>query len=148
MYEKYKNQGFVILGFPCNQFGNQEPGTNAEIKEFAGQFSTTWPLFAKISVNGSDAHPVYKFLKSQLTGTLGSSIKWNFTKFLCDRNGRPFKRFGPPTKPLELTADIEELLKTPVPEGLIKGSSDAGKIESPSSLEGSAKIESPSSGTS
>jgi len=118
MYEKYKAQGFVILGFPCNQFGSQEPGSHLEIKGFTQKFGTTWPIFSKINVNGSEAHPIYKFLKSQLTGTLGSSIKWNFTKFLCDRSGKPFKRYGPPSKPLELVPDIEELLKTPIPEGI------------------------------
>jgi len=143
IYEKYKSQGFVILGFPCNQFGSQEPGTNAEIKAFAAKFGTTWPVFAKINVNGSDAHPIYKFLKSQLTGTLGSSIKWNFTKFLCDRNGKPFKRYGPPSKPQELVPDIEELLKTPIPEApkAAEAKVEAPKIESPKSE--TPKIESP-----
>jgi len=135
MYEKYKSQGFVILGFPCNQFGSQEPGTNGEIKEFAAKFGTTWPLFAKINVNGSDAHPTYKFLKSQLTGTLGSSIKWNFTKFLCDRSGKPFKRYGPPSKPLELVPDIEDLLRAPMPEAKVEAKVEAPRIESPSSSE-------------
>jgi len=150
MYEKYKSQGFVILGFPCNQFGSQEPGTNAEIKAFIAKFGTTWPVFAKINVNGSDAHPIYKFLKSQLTGTLGSSIKWNFTKFLCDRSGKPFKRYGPPSKPLELVPDIEELLKTPIPADAPKAEAkvEAPRIESPSSSnvdapKAEAKVEAP-----
>jgi len=111
LYEKYRERGFVVLGFPCNQFGRQEPGTNQEIKQFAQfTYSVTFPMFSKIDVNGSNAHPLFLFLRAQLTGTLGSSIKWNFTKFLVDRKGRPLKRFGPPTLPFEFETDIQNLL--------------------------------------
>jgi len=99
------------LGFPCNQFGKQEPGTNLEIKQFAQfGYNVTFKLFSKIDVNGANAHPLWLFLRSQLTGILGSSIKWNFTKFLVDRNGKPLKRFGPPTAPFEFETDIQNLL--------------------------------------
>jgi len=111
IYKKYKDRGFAVLAFPCNQFGGQEPGTNESIKETVrDEHGATFPLFSKAKVNGSDAHPIYKFLKTKLKGTLGSAIKWNFTKFLCDRNGIPIRRAGPPTKPIELSADIEQLL--------------------------------------
>lgn len=111
LYEKYGDQGFVILGFPCNQFGKQEPKSDAEIKEFVAQYGVTFPMFSKINVNGSKAHPIFLFLRAKLTGTLGSSIKWNFTKFLCDRDGRPVARFGPPSKPLEFENEIRQLLE-------------------------------------
>jgi len=111
LYDKYQQRGFVVLGFPCNQFGKQEPGTNQEIKEFANiNYKVTFPLFSKIDVNGSNAHPLWLFLRSQLTGVLGSSIKWNFTKFLVDRTGKPVKRYGPPTPPFDFESDIQSLL--------------------------------------
>jgi len=111
LYEKYQYQGFIVLGFPCNQFGKQEAGTNHEIKDFVkSKHNVTFPMFSKIEVNGSNAHPLFIFLRSKLTGILGSSIKWNFTKFLIDRQGRPVKRFGPPQLPLDFEKDIQELL--------------------------------------
>jgi len=111
LYEKYQPEGFEILGFPCNQFGNQEPGTNEEIVQFVKKFNVSFTLFDKIDVNGKNAAPLFTFLKAKLGGTLGASIKWNFTKFLCDRNGLPVKRFGPPSKPLSFENDIVEEIK-------------------------------------
>ena len=112
LYSDYKDKGFEILAFPCNQFGRQEPGTNEEIKEFCStNYSVTFPLFNKIKVNGKDAHPLYKFLKKRLPGTMGTeAIKWNFTKFLIDKSGTPVKRFGSATKPDSIRGDIEKLL--------------------------------------
>lgn len=112
LYEKYKDKGLVILGFPCNQFGSQEPGTNEEIKEFCSvNFGVTFPMFDKIDVNGKDAHPLYNYLRSQAKGTLGTeAIKWNFTKFLVDKNGKVIDRYGSQTKPEELGPKIEEIL--------------------------------------
>jgi len=111
LYRKYKDRGFVILGFPCNQFGNQEPGTDEEI---AGgcivNYGVSFQMFSKIDVNGSDAHPLFKFLKDSLPGTFGKMIKWNFTKFLIDRNGLPVKRYSSSTVPANLEKDIEKLL--------------------------------------
>jgi len=104
------DQGLEILAFPCNQFGRQEPKTNAEIKDFFNAKGATFPLFEKIYVNGSKAHPIYMFLRAKIGGIMGSSIKWNFTKFLCDRNGTPVERYSPPTKPFEFKKDIMELL--------------------------------------
>ena len=114
LYEKYKDKGLVILGFPCNQFGSQEPGTNKEIKEFCSStYNVTFPLFDKIEVNGDGAHPLYKFLTETVTGILGTkSIKWNFTKFLIDKNGVPIDRYGSSTSPESIAEDIEKLLKT------------------------------------
>ena len=112
LYEKYKDQGLVILGFPCNQFAHQDPGTNAEIGEFCtANYGVTFPMFEKIDVNGEQAHPLYKYLKDALGGTLGDGIKWNFTKFLLDRNGNPVKRFAPMLKPADMEEDIVALLK-------------------------------------
>jgi glutathione peroxidase len=100
LYKKYKDEGLVILGFPCNQFGNQEPGDEKSISEGCLiNYGVTFPIFSKIDVNGEDAHPIYKYLKAELKGPLGSKIKWNFTKFLIDPNGYPIKRFAPSTKP-------------------------------------------------
>eukprot|EP00794_Sanderia_malayensis_P010788 gene10788-11942_t len=104
---KYSERGLRILGFPCNQFGKQEPGTNAEIKEFATNHEAKYDLFAKIEVNGDGAHPLYKYLKKAKGGTFGDSIKWNFTKFLCSRHGVPVKRYSPTTDPLSTVKDIE-----------------------------------------
>ncbi len=100
LYQKYLPKDFVILGFPCNQFANQEPGDAKTIQEECLiNYGVTFPMFAKIDVNGENAHPIYKYLKSKLNGTFGSRIKWNFTKFLIDSNGKPVKRFSPFTKP-------------------------------------------------
>jgi len=113
LYGKYRQQGFFVLGFPSNQFGSQEPGTADEIKTFCqSQYGITFPLFAKTDVNGANAHPLYEFLKSEQPGILGTlGIKWNFTKFLVDRQGHPIKRFGPQDKPESLERDIEAALK-------------------------------------
>ncbi|MFZ5628584.1 MAG: glutathione peroxidase [Spirochaetota bacterium] len=113
IYEKYKDQGFVILGFPCNQFGAQEPGSETEIEQFCQvNYGVKFPMFGKIDVNGSNAHPLYKFLTSEKPGILGlEAIKWNFTKFLVDKNGNPVKRYAPNTKPEDIAGDIEKLLK-------------------------------------
>lgn len=112
LYRKYKDQGFCVLGFPCNQFGHQEPGDETEIREFCStKYSVTFPLFAKIDVNGDDAHPLYKFLKSAKAGILGTeAIKWNFTKFLVDREGNVANRYAPTTTPEGIAHDIEALL--------------------------------------
>src|SRR5690554_1777858 len=94
LYRTYQDKGLVILGFPCNQFGNQEPGDAASITETCQiNYGVSFPMFAKIEVNGENAHPIYKYLKQELRGTFGSSIKWNFTKFLIDSDGQPVKRF-------------------------------------------------------
>jgi glutathione peroxidase len=113
LYEKYKDQGFVILGFPCNQFGAQEPGSESEIEQFCQvNYGVKFPMFGKIDVNGSNAHPLYKFLTSEKPGILGTeAIKWNFTKFLVDKNGNPVKRYAPNTKPEDIADDIEKLLR-------------------------------------
>ena len=103
LYEEFRDQGFVVLGFPCDQFAHQEPGTDEEIGAFCERnFGVEFPLFSKIDVNGSDAHPLYGWLKSEKGGLLGSRIKWNFTKFLVARDGRVIGRFGPNRKPEDL----------------------------------------------
>jgi glutathione peroxidase len=114
VYEKYKDQGFVILGFPANNFGSQEPGTNAEIKTFCTRkYSVTFPMYAKISVKGADKAPLYQYLTEQTSPGISGEIQWNFTKFLVDRNGNVVKRFEPPVKPdaKEVTDAIEKELK-------------------------------------
>lgn len=111
LYKKYNGQGLEILGFPCNQFGKQEPGTEKEISDGCLiNYGVTFPMFAKINVNGKNAHPIYKYLKEELKGKVFNDIKWNFTKFLIDSEGKPIKRFSPTTKPKELEKEIEELL--------------------------------------
>eukprot|EP01018_Ginkgo_biloba_P014215 Gb_38747 [translate_table: standard] len=112
LYEKYKTQGFEILAFPCNQFGGQEPGKNPEIKEFAcTRFKAEFPIFDKVDVNGPSTAPVYKFLKSSKGGgLLGDSIKWNFEKFLVDRDGKVVQRYAPTTSPFQIEKDIQKLL--------------------------------------
>ena len=108
----YRDKGFTVLGFPCNQFGAQEPGDAEEIANFCKlTYDVDFPLFAKIDVNGDDAAPIYKYLKDEAPGLLGSkAIKWNFTKFLVDRSGKVVKRYAPQTKPEELASEIEALL--------------------------------------
>jgi glutathione peroxidase len=104
-------RGFSVLGFPCNQFGGQEPGDARQIEEFcSSQYDVSFPMFAKIDVNGSRAHPLYNYLKSEKSGLLGSSIKWNFTKFLVDRAGQVVGRFAPTMRPEALKKEIEALL--------------------------------------
>ncbi len=112
LYQKYKDRGLVILGFPCNQFGAQEPGSATEIGAFCQKnYGVSFPMFAKIEVNGENAHPLYQHLKKSAPGVLGSeAIKWNFTKFLVDRNGQVVKRYASATTPEALAADIESLL--------------------------------------
>jgi len=115
LYRKFADRGFVVLGFPCNQFGNQEPGDEKQIMEFCRlNYGVTFPMYAKIEVNGSNAHPLYEFLKKQRLGVPESgTIKWNFTKFLIDRDGHVVQRFAPSTKPGDLENDIEALLSLP-----------------------------------
>ncbi|CAL0313476.1 unnamed protein product [Lupinus luteus] len=113
IYEKYKNQGLEILAFPCNQFGMQEPGSNEEIKQFAcTRFKAEFPIFDKVDVNGLFTAPVYKFLKSSVGGFLGDLIKWNFEKFLVDKNGKVVERYPPTTSPFQIEKDIQRLLTT------------------------------------
>ncbi|QJQ07054.1 glutathione peroxidase [Undibacterium piscinae] len=112
LYQQFHQQGLEVLGFPCNQFGHQEPGSAEEIGSFCEKnFGVTFPLFAKIEVNGAHAHPLYQYLKSAAPGILGSeAIKWNFTKFLIRKDGTVFKRYAPQTMPKELIEDIQALL--------------------------------------
>jgi len=112
VYEQFKDKGAVVLGFPCNQFGGQEPGGEAEIGAFCEKnFGVTFPLFKKVDVNGSAAHPLFQHLKKAAPGLLGTeAIKWNFTKFLVRKDGTVYKRYAPSTKPEELVGDIEKLL--------------------------------------
>jgi glutathione peroxidase len=111
LYAKYKDRGFAVLGFPCDQFGHQEPGDDSEIKSFCEtNYGVNFPLFAKIDVNGPNTHPVYEFLKGQKGGLLTDSIKWNFTKFLVDKKGRVVDRFAPMTTPASIEAQVEKLL--------------------------------------
>ncbi len=113
IYEKYKEQGFEVLAFPCNQFGKQEPGDQKEIESFCSlNFGTKFPIFKKVNVNGSKATALYDFLKEQAPGVLGTkAIKWNFTKFLVDKEGNVLKRYAPRDRPEDLAQDIEKLLK-------------------------------------
>ncbi|NCN08736.1 MAG: glutathione peroxidase [Leptospira sp.] len=112
IYEKYNKDGFEVLAFPCNQFGEQEPGDDSEIKSFCDMnYSITFPIFKKVEVNGKTAHPLYNYLKEQAPGLLGlKDIKWNFTKFLVDKDGNVIKRYAPMTEPSEIEADIKKLL--------------------------------------
>ncbi len=111
LYLKFKEKGLVILGFPCNQFGDQEPGSDKEISEGCIiNYGVTFQMFSKIDVNGDSAHPIYKYLKNKLPGIFGTKIRWNFAKFLIDSNGIPIRRYSPTTKPEQLEKDIERLL--------------------------------------
>lgn len=115
LYRSYRQRGFAVLGFPCNQFGRQEPGSPAEIASFCrGKYGVSFPMFEKIDVNGPDAHPLFRLLKREQPGWLGilgaSRIRWNFTKFLVDREGRVVARFGPSIAPAKMGAKIEALL--------------------------------------
>ena len=111
LYDKYKDKGLEILDFPCNQFGHQAPGTEDEIQEFCSlKYHTTFPLFAKIDVNGKDAEPLFTYLKASKGGFLGDDIKWNFTKFLVSRDGTVVDRYAPMTKPEQIEGDILKLL--------------------------------------
>jgi glutathione peroxidase len=112
LHRRYKDKGLLVLGFPCNQFANQEPGDMNEIKEFCSlTYNVDFPMFAKIEVNGEKTHPLYKFLKQKAPGLFGlKAIKWNFTKFLVDKNGNVIKRYAPAKDPLSISGDIEKLL--------------------------------------
>ncbi len=112
LYKKYKDKGLVVLGFPSNQFGEQEPGPDSEIAEFCEMnYGVTFPMFSKIDVNGAKAHPLFKYLTSSKKGLLGSqAIKWNFTKFLVGRDGTVLERYAPTTKPEDIAGDIEKAL--------------------------------------
>lgn len=109
LYRKHQDKGLVVLGFPSNQFANQEPGDEKSIAEGClVNYGVTFPMFSKIEVNGPDAHPLYKYLRSELPGVFSSSIKWNFTKFLIDSDGKPVKRFSPTTKPEKIDEFLEK----------------------------------------
>ncbi len=111
LHREFASRGFAVLGFPCNQFGGQEPGTAGEIGAFCeSRYDVTFPMFEKIDVNGANAHPLYYYLKREKSGLLGSAIKWNFTKFLVDRTGQVTARHAPTTRPESLKKDIEALL--------------------------------------
>lgn len=111
LYKEYKDLGVEILGFPCNQFLNQEPGNNEEVKNFCQiNYGVTFNMFEKIDVNGSNTHPIYKYLKDQERGLLTNDIKWNFTKFLIDKEGNVIKRYSPTTSPLKIKNDIEKII--------------------------------------
>lgn len=111
LYETYKDKGFIVLGFPSNQFGSQEPGNEKSIQEFCQvNYGVTFPLFAKIDVNGKNAHPLYKYLTTVKSSLFGSSIKWNFTKFLINRKGIPVERYASITAPKKIAKDIEKLI--------------------------------------
>jgi glutathione peroxidase len=113
LYRRYRERGLVVLGFPCDQFGHQEPGDEAAIKQFCvAEYGVTFPMFAKIKVNGAETHPLFAALKAKTSGLFGvKAIKWNFTKFLIDRSGRSIKRYAPIRKPKDLERDIEAFLK-------------------------------------
>ena len=112
LYDEYKDRGLMILGFPCNQFLKQDPGSDAEISEFCSlNYGVTFPMFSKVEVNGDNTHPLFQYLKSEAKGVMGSEkIKWNFTKFLVNRDGDVIKRFAPNTEPKDIAKDIEPLL--------------------------------------
>ena len=112
LYKEFKDSGLIILGFPCNQFGAQEPGNEIEIQQFCSlTYDVSFPIMSKVNVNGSDAAPIYDFLKSNAPGFLGTEmIKWNFTKFLIGKDGEVIKRYAPNTEPIEITADIKKAL--------------------------------------
>jgi glutathione peroxidase len=111
LQKTYGSRGFSVLGFPCNQFGRQEPGNAAQIEQFcSANYAVSFPMFDKIEVNGDQAHPLYRYLKGEKSGLLGPSIKWNFTKFLVDRSGKVVARHAPTTTPEALTKEIEALL--------------------------------------
>lgn len=111
LYQKYKDQGLVILGFPCNQFGGQDPGSNEQIGAFCQKnYGVSFPMFAKVDVKGAGAHPIFRYLTNNSKGVLGSGIKWNFSKFLIGRDGKVINRYAPTTKPESLEEDIEKAL--------------------------------------
>ncbi|MBY7142312.1 glutathione peroxidase [Virgibacillus sp. NKC19-3] len=112
VYDKYKDQDFEILGFPCNQFNNQDPGSDEEISQFCERnYGVSFPMFSKVDVKGENAHPLFKYLTTEEKGILTKDIKWNFTKFLIDKNGEVIDRFAPQTKPENLVKDIERAVE-------------------------------------
>ncbi len=112
LHEKYGEQGFTVLGFPCDQFGNQEPGGEAEIGAFCQKnYGVSFPMMSKVEVNGDDAHPLYQWLRSEKGGLLGGKIKWNFTKYLVGKDGQVVDRYAPTTKPEKISGDIEKALR-------------------------------------
>ena len=112
LYEQYRDQGLVVLGFPCNQFANQEPGTDTEASQFCQlNYGVDFPMFAKVDVNGSNAHPLWQWLRGQRSGMLGDAIKWNFTKFLVGRDGQVIERFAPTTSPAKMREAVETALQ-------------------------------------
>lgn len=112
LYQKYQSEGLEILGFPCNQFGAQEPGTASDIESFCAiNYGVSFPMFEKIEVNGRGAHPLFKYLKKELPGTLTNAIKWNFTKFLIAADGQPLKRYAPTTEPSNIEVDLKAAIK-------------------------------------
>lgn len=114
LYQQYKDQGLTVIGFPCNQFGAQDPGSNDEIGAFCQKnYGVSFPMMAKVDVNGDDAHPIFDWLKAQKGGVLTDGIKWNFTKFLISRDGRVIDRYAPTTKPDAIKEDIEKALSVP-----------------------------------
>ncbi|CEG49095.1 RxLR-like protein [Plasmopara halstedii] len=126
LYEKYHDEGFMVLGFPCNQFGGQEPGTADDILKFTQEkYHVTFPLFSKVDVNGENAHPLFTYLKKQLDGYITNDIKWNFTKFLIV-NHEPFMRYGTSTSPLEIESDIIQALQK---SRLVDDSDDGGAAD-------------------
>ena len=111
LYEKYKDQGLEVLGFPCNQFGGQDPGSNEQIGEFCQKnYGVSFPMFSKVDVKGPEAHAIFRYLTNNSKGILGNGIKWNFTKFLIGRDGKVLSRFAPTTKPEDLEVEIEKVL--------------------------------------
>lgn len=111
LYEEIGNEDFEILGFPCNQFGGQDPGENQDIASFcSANYGVTFPMFSKVDVNGDDAHPLFKYLVKEQKGLLTEDIKWNFTKFLVDKNGKVIDRFGPKKEPKKIKKDIEKVI--------------------------------------
>jgi len=112
LHETYADQGFTVIGFPCDQFGGQEPGDDAEIGAFCQKnYGVTFPMMSKVEVNGDNAHPVYAWLRSEKGGVLGSKIKWNFTKYLVGKDGQVIDRYAPTTKPEKIAGDVEKALE-------------------------------------
>ena len=111
LWDEYGDDGLVVLGFPCNQFGSQDPGSDSEIGQFCqANYGVTFPMFSKVDVNGDEAHPLYQWLKAEKSGLVGEKIKWNFTKFLVGRDGQVINRYAPQTEPEKLSDDIEKAL--------------------------------------
>ena len=141
IYEKHSDQGLVILGFPCNQFGAQEPGDESEIKQFCQtNYKVTFPMFGKVQVNGRSSHPLFKYLREEARGLLGSTaIKWNFTKFLIDHHGNPLKRFGPKDAPAKVLPAIKKALGVKIKEE--KKAASLKAKEEAKALKESARLE-------